>query len=129
MIVVDTSVWVAAFRLAKSQEAAELRSLLDQDLVALAAPVRVEILSGASAEEQRRLRRVLSALPNWLPHESTWQLIEGWLPAASKAGQRFGAADLLIAGIAVEQGASLWSLDGDFVRLEELGLVRLFRPG
>jgi predicted nucleic acid-binding protein len=127
MILVDTSVWVAALRSAKGREAEELRLLLDADQVALAAPVRLEILAGASAANQARLRRLLSALPSWLPAPSTWELIESWLSITVAAGRRFGVADLLVAAIATEHDAVVWSLDQDFERMAELGFIGLHR--
>jgi predicted nucleic acid-binding protein len=36
--------------------------------------------------------------------------------------------DLLIAAVTMEQGASLWSFDKDFHRMERLGWVKLFHP-
>jgi predicted nucleic acid-binding protein len=126
--VVDTSVWVRALRSAGSPEAVGLRALLDTDEVALPAPVRVEILSGAPARQLPRLRRVLSALPYWIPTGSTWQLIESWIEPAARFGERFGVGDLLIAALAAEHAATLWSLDRDFQRMARLNFVRLHLP-
>jgi predicted nucleic acid-binding protein len=128
MIFVDTSVWIAAFRFASGAEATHLRELLDADLVALAAPVRVEVLAGASLQDRPRLRRLLSALPTFYPEDSTWELIDSWLDQASRAGEQFGFADLLIGALAAQQNGSVWSLDGDFRRMAACGLLRTHVP-
>jgi predicted nucleic acid-binding protein len=125
VILVDTSVWVAALRSFESREAERLRSFLDEDRVALAMPVRIELLTGASAQDQRRLRRLLSALPLWIPGDSTWRLIDSWLEPAAKAGERFGVADLLIAATGAERRASVWSLDSDFQRMASLNFIQV----
>ncbi|MGH9422309.1 MAG: PIN domain-containing protein, partial [Thermoanaerobaculia bacterium] len=54
MIFVDTSVWVEALRSGDSPVAEHLTRLLDSDDVALAAPVRIEILVGASNRDNPR---------------------------------------------------------------------------
>lgn len=128
MIVVDTSVWICAFRTAASREADVLRSLLDDDEAALAVPVRVELLGGAATADRLRLRRLLSALPVLYPTDETWQLVDAWIDHAGPAGQRFGFGDLLIGALARETGSLIWSLDGDFTRMASLGLVDLYEP-
>lgn len=128
MICVDTSVWVAALRRSGSAEAHHLSDLLEGNDVALPAPVRAEILSGASRRDRPHLRSTLSALPVLYPDGATWDRIDRWIDQAGDAGERFGVMDLLIAAIAVEERAQLWSLDDDFVRMARLKFVELHRP-
>ncbi len=127
MIFVDTSVWVEALRSRESATALHLVDLLDSGEVALSAPVRVEILVGASSPDSVRLRRVLSALPLFFPTEQTWVRIDDWLERASAAGERFGFADLLIAAIAADQNSPIWSLGADFARMSRAGLIEIHR--
>jgi predicted nucleic acid-binding protein len=126
VIVVDTSVWVAALRSQTAPEAVTLRALLDADEVGLPVPVRAEILSGASRADSGGLKRVLSALPILYPTDETWALIEGWIDRAARRGERFGMGDLLIAGVCAEAGALMWSLDADFQRMGRLKLIGLY---
>ena len=126
MIVVDTSVWVAANRQPGSPEAAALSSLIDADEVGLALPVRIELMSGVARNDRTALKRGLSALPVLVPTEETWTLAERWIQPAADAGDHFGVTDLLIAALADEIGALVWSLDDDFVRMERLGFARLY---
>ena len=45
---------------------------------------------------------------------------------AADAGERFSITDLLIARLADEVGALVWSLDSDFARMARLKLVHAF---
>jgi predicted nucleic acid-binding protein len=105
VIVVDTPVWGSFLCDAKSSVRPALDRLLDDDVVLLPLPVRVELLSGAGAHTVSLLQRTLSA-----------------------QGLRFGVGDLLIAACAAERGATLWTLDGDFEPLFRLRWVKRFRP-
>jgi len=128
MIVVDTSVWVAALRSASSLEASAFAALVDSDDVLLAAPVRTELLGGARAVDRKHLKRLLTALPVAYPTKETWQRMDGWAELAHDRGDRFGVGDLLIAAMAKEAGALVWSLDADFARMERLKFVDLYEP-
>ncbi|MEO6222475.1 MAG: PIN domain-containing protein [Vicinamibacterales bacterium] len=126
MIVVDTSVWVDAVRRPKGATQSTLKQLIDADEVGLALPVRLELMAGIARKDRRAFARALSGLPILVPTEETWRLIEPWVSPAADKGQRFGVTDLLIAGLAHDVGALVWSLDADFDRLEALGLVQTY---
>lgn len=126
MIVVDTSVWVDAQRRPTGANSVQLKSLLDADEVALALPVKLELLAGVARRDRPAFARGLSALPVLRPTDETWTLIERWVPSAADKGDRFALADLLIAALTAEIGALIWSLDDDFAAMERMRLVRTY---
>ena len=126
MIVVDTSIWVDALRRPGTPRAVTLQQLLDADEVALALPVRMELLSGVARKDRSALKRGLSAVPVLRPAEETWRLIERWIDPAADAGFHFSVTDLLIAGLAHEIGALVWAIDADFAWMAQMGFVRLY---
>lgn len=126
MIVVDTSVWIAALRGADGAEAATLRGLLDADEVALPVPVRSELLMGASGVTRTHLADRLGALTVLYPTDDTWRTLDSWTERASRSGHTFSVVDLIVGILASDVDALIWSLDKDFERLEKLKLVRLY---
>jgi predicted nucleic acid-binding protein len=126
VIVVDSSVWIVTLRSRTAPEAAILSALVDADEVVLPLPVRLELLAGVSSRDRAKLRRGLSALPVAYPTDDTWKMIERFVEQAADAGRRFGVGDLLIAALAAEQGALVWSLDRDFVQMARLSFVSLY---
>ena len=126
MIFVDTSVWVEANRRPTADEASTLRSLLEAGEVAMALPVRIELLSGIAKKQRRAFRRLMSALPVAFPTDETWYLLDEWTVRAADAGQHFSVPDLLTAALAFERTALVWSLDTDFEAMEKLGFVRCY---
>lgn len=125
MILVDTSVWIEFFRGTDLPTCRRLESLLDEDEVGLAAPVRIEILSGCSRKDLKKVAALLAALQVFYPTPSTWELMETWVEKAVSVGQRFGVGDLLIGSVAAERGLPVWSLDSDFARMAGLGWLKL----
>jgi predicted nucleic acid-binding protein len=118
---------VAALR-TDGAEARVLRSLLDEDDVLLPVPVKMELLSGTSNRQRQALRSALSALPIAYPTDETWRLMDSWTDRAVRKGDAFGVGDLLIAAIAHEAGALVWSLDNAFSRMERLRFVECYEP-
>ena len=128
MIVVDTSVWIDAHRRPAGKTALTLNELLDADEVILALPVRLELLAGISRRDRAAFTRSLSSLPVVHPSAETWQLVEQWISRAADKGRHFGLSDWLVAALAVEVGALVWSLDEDFSALEGLRLIQRYEP-
>jgi predicted nucleic acid-binding protein len=127
VVVVDTSVWVAAERKPNGDDAGTLRSLLRADEVVLALPVRVELMTGVPVKDRSAVARELSSLVIARPTDETWNIVERFVPRAKDAGYHFKLPDLLIAALAQESDALIWSLDTDFATMETLGFVRLYR--
>ena len=128
MIVVDSSVWVSVLRRRTSAEAAAFSALLDMDEILLPAPVRTELLGGVRPVHRQTLRRILTALPVAYPTDETWKQMDQWAIHGTERGQSFGVGDLLIAAMAQEAGALVWSLDADFQRMAKLKFVELYEP-
>lgn len=126
MIVVDTSVWIAATRRASIAE--PLQSLIDADEVTMALPVWLELWAGVAKQDRKLFLRTHGALPQLHPTEDTWKVLQGWIERAADAGERFTLSDLLIASLTVEIGGIVWSLDNDFERMERLKLVTRYEP-
>lgn len=126
MVIVDTSVWIEAQRRPAGEDATTLRSLLDADEVALALPVRIQLLMGTAKQDRLRARRAFSALPLIMPTKASWQIIDRWIDTAADAGYRFSISDLLIAALTHEVTGLVWSRDKDFVAMEKLGFVRCY---
>ncbi len=123
MILVDTSVWIDFFNSSRGQAGDELERLIQSNApLVLTGLVVIEVLQG--------LRRGVEPVANLL---SRWPLIEPsgfatYLEAARISrqararGTTVSIVDTLIAAVALEFGATLFSLDRDFRQLAFTGL-------
>ena len=118
MLLADTSVWVEYLRRAEVGWAAELDDLLERGEVLMCGPVLAELVAGLAPERRGAFWIRLRALP-WAELERS-----SWLRAGTVANdlRRGGATvpltDVAIAVVAAEAGATVWSADSDFERLE-----------
>jgi predicted nucleic acid-binding protein len=124
VIVVDTSVWIAAKRDARIR--AVLQALLEEDEAAMPLPVRLELLAGTPRRDRRAFLESCMGVPQVVPTDETWKPLMDWVERAADVGQHFALSDLLIAALAEEIGGLVWSLDRDFERMEQLKIVRLY---
>ena len=126
LILVDSSVWIDFFSSRPGPAGAELRRMITADEpFALTGIVVTEILQG--------LVRDVAQIAHYL---SLWDIIEpGGLSTYREAAAIFRQArsrgvsvttiDALIAAVALEHGATVFTLDKDFSRIARFTLLRL----
>jgi len=127
MILVDSSVWIDFFRPSPGRGGAELRRMIEEsEPFVLTGIVVAEILQG--------LTRDAGVIERFL---SQWDMLEpkGFdthrsAAAIYRAGRGKGftssTIDSLIAAIALEHGASVFTLDQDFVRIARMTGLELY---
>lgn len=119
MVLIDTSVWIALYRGAKTDLGERLWSLTTADTAAVCGQVWVEFLGGFRKEKQRlEFESSLRAFP----------FLETSRGAFEKAAEllakhpRLGSGDAIIAATALTTRSSLLTLDHDFQVLVPEGL-------
>lgn len=127
-ILVDTSVWIDALSPRPGPAGEELRRLIaDVEPVVLTGIIVTEVLQG--------LFRDADAVES---HLTQWDLLEpqgfgAYLRAARlwrmgrSRGLTLTTVDALIASLAMDYGAQLFTLDEDFVRLAKVTPLELYR--
>ena len=127
MILVDSSVWVDFFSPSPGRGGAELRRMIEEsEPFALTGIVVAEVLQG--------LKRDAGVIERFL---AQWDMLEPrgfdtYRSAAAiyRAGRGKGVTsstiDTLIAAIALEHGASVFTVDRDFVRIARTTGLELY---
>jgi predicted nucleic acid-binding protein len=112
MVLVDTSIWISAFSSGTEsfRSRYQLELLLEHHLLAIADPIRFEILMGVASEHRLKLLASLNAL-NVLPLKaSTWGIATqiGWELANRELV--FERGDPLIVALALQHQLPLLTL-------------------
>lgn len=130
MILVDTSVWIDFFSTRSSPAARELRRLIaEAEPFALAGIVVAEILQGLTRHVQE-IERYLAMWDLLEPNGfSTYRDAASIFRLARSKGISLSTTDSLIAAIAVDHGAAVFTLDKDFRRIAQLVDLTLYSPG
>jgi predicted nucleic acid-binding protein len=124
LILVDSSVWIDFLSSTPSRAGVELRRMIvDAEPFALTGIVVTEILQGLKRDVSR-MERYLSQWDMLEPvGYSTYREAAIIFRSARAKGVAVTAVDALIASIALEHGATLFTLDRDFVRIS--AIIRL----
>jgi predicted nucleic acid-binding protein len=127
LILVDTSVWIDFFKPSPGRAGDELRRMIEEvEPVALTGVIVTEILQGL----RRDVHRIEHFLSLWEMLEprgfSTYREASEISRLARSKGISLTTIDTLIASIALEHHASLFSLDKDFSRIARMTPLRLY---
>jgi predicted nucleic acid-binding protein len=128
LILVDTSVWIDFFSSSPGRAGNELRRMIDEvEPFALTGVVVTEILQGL-ARNANRIARFLSMWDLLEPRDfSTYREAAAISRLARSRGITLTTIDALIAAIALEHRASLFTLGKDFSHIARITALRL-RP-
>jgi predicted nucleic acid-binding protein len=131
VILVDSSVWVDFFSSSPSRAGDELRRMIeDSEPFALTGIVVAEVLQGLT----RDAAPIEGFLEQWDMLEpggfDTYRRAADLYRLARGKGLTLATIDTLIAAIAIEHGASVFTLDQDFSRIARLTGLEIYRqPG
>jgi predicted nucleic acid-binding protein len=128
LILVDSSVWIDFFSSAPGRAGDELRGMIrDAEPFALTGVVVAEILQGLT----REVSRIEHYLSQWEMLEPsgfrTYREAAAIFRLARSKGVSLTTIDALIAAIALEHRASVFTLDKDFFRIARLTGLPLYQ--
>ncbi len=123
-VLVDTSVWVSAFR-GKSPETVDLtRKLLNEDRVVTCGPVILEIRRGLRSKERDRVLPLFDALIRLSFDESLWDGAGDLDASLRRKGITIPPMDILIAQVCLHHKVSFFTLDEHFKQVPGIKLFR-----
>lgn len=127
MILVDTSVWVDFFSRSTSRAGAELRRMIaDAEPFALSGVIVSEILQGL----KRDVDQIEKHLSQWEMLEplgfSTYREAAAIFRLGRAKGFSLTTIDTLVAAIALDHRAVLFTVDQDFARIARITRLQLY---
>ena len=128
MILVDSSVWVDFFSSSPGRGGGELRRMIeDSEPVALTGVVVTEVLQGLT-RDARTIEQFLRQFDMLEPSGfETYREAAAIFRSARGKGISLTTIDTLIAAVALEHNASVFTLDKDFSRIALVTRLALYR--
>jgi predicted nucleic acid-binding protein len=126
LILVDSSVWIDFFNLRPTGAGKELRRMItDAEPFAVTGIVVTEILQGLTRDSSQ-IERYLSMWDMLEPRGfRTYREAAAIFRGARAKGISLSTVDALIAAIAIEYGASIFTVDKDFFRIAHFANLTL----
>ncbi len=118
-VLVDTSIWSLALRRHQVNDddplLRELKELISEVRVEIIGPIRQEILSGISNDQQfSRLRQYLAAFPDLPLASQVFETAAQFYNTARSKGIQGSNTDFLIFAVASEHRLPIYTSDNDF---------------
>ncbi len=128
-ILVDTSIWSLAFRRKReSREREILKNLIYKGRVVLIGPIRQEVLSGISRQENfLALNSKLSAFSDHKIETKEYELAARFSNTCRRNGIQGSHTDFLICAVAVSYNLTIFSTDKDFELYAEYLPISLYK--
>jgi predicted nucleic acid-binding protein len=124
-ILLDTSVWIDAFR-GKTPHILEVtRTLLSEDSVVTCGPVIFEINRGLRPQERTKILPLLDALARLSFDEAMWQFAGNLDAGLRIKGITIPPMDILIAQMCLHHEVPLFTLDEHFRSIPDLNIFKI----
>ena len=118
---VETSVWVSVLRSKPVAALAQrFQELLEGELIAITGMIRLELLGGAKTRSEfDKLAFVTGGMEQFRDDDRTWLRAAHLAFALRRQGVTVPNSDILIAAVAIENGATLVHADAHFERIAQ----------
>ncbi len=121
MILVDSSVWIAAWRGHDSSLVQQLSELIEKEKVAINGLIRTELLQGAKdTRHQKELKKLLEPVSLLALPEALWDESARLYLKSREIGVTLTTVDCLIATQSILSRLPLWSLDQVFKKIPDI---------
>jgi predicted nucleic acid-binding protein len=133
IVLIDTCIWSLAFRRQSinknDRNVNELKELINEVRVGIIGPIRQEILSGISSQQQyKKLKNHLRAFPDMEIRSTEYERAAQLFNLARKNGIQGSNTDFLICAVAERYHIPIFSIDKDFERFEKFTLIFMHKP-